>query len=681
MAVPPEIQARVDELRATIEHHNRLYHELDAPEIPDAEYDAFLVELRDLEAQFPEVVTPESPTQRVGGAVVTLFAPVAHRLPLLSLDNAFDVDSLLAWGKRLERVLGDAADNPINYVCEPKIDGFAISLTYENGRFVQAATRGDGRMGEDVTAQVGTIELVPKRLTVKNPPALVEVRGEIYMPLGAFERLNERQAQAELRTFVNPRNAAAGSVRQKDTSVTAQRELGMWTYQLGATEGTPRFASHSETLEWLETAGLPVNPEIRRVGSLDAVHELCDDFLHRRHGLDYEIDGVVVKVDDLRQREELGFTTRAPRWAIAFKFPPEERTTKLRDILVSIGRTGRATPFAQLEPVFVGGVTVGQATLHNADQVRIKDVRPGDTVIVRRAGDVIPEVVGPVLAERPDGLAPWTFPTECPVCGQPLVRLEAEADTFCVNIECPARSQGAVIHFASRGAMDIEGLGEKRVAEIAELGLVRDVGDVYGIDWERLRHREGYGEVSIGNLRSAIEASKQRPLDRLLVGLNIRHLGPTGATALARAFGRLDRIMSASVEELADAEGVGPTIAASVHAWFEDAGHRAVVEKLRAAGVALGRFDSRVERPSLPQTLEGMSVVVTGTLEGYSREAAEEAIVARGGKAPGSVSKKTTAVVVGEGPGSAKLNKARELGVPILDEPAFDKLLETGELP
>jgi DNA ligase (NAD+) len=675
MAVPPEIEERVAALRGTVEHHNRAYHELDAPEIPDADYDALVRELRALEEQFPELATADSISQAVGSAPSALFAPVTHRLPLLSLDNAFDRSELEAWGQRTARGLG--APDHIAFACEPKIDGFAVSLTYLDGRLTTAATRGDGRVGEDVTATVSTIEAIPHTLSLAKPPAVVEVRGEIYMPLAAFERLNERQLAAGARPFVNPRNAAAGSVRQKDPSVTAGRELGLWTYHLGATEGAPRWASHHETLEWLAEAGLPVNPEVRVVDSLDAVYDRVEEVQARRHSLDYEIDGVVVKVDGLRQREELGSTSRAPRWAIAYKFPPEERTTKLRDILVSIGRTGRATPFAVLEPVFVGGVTVGKATLHNQDQVAAKDVRPGDVVIVRRAGDVIPEVVGPVLAERPKGLRRWRFPASCPVCGEALVRLDEEADTFCVNVSCPARTAGAIQHFASRGAMDIEGLGEQRVQEFASLGLLRDIGDIYALDWDRIGTLEGYGEVSVRNLRGAIEASKSQPLARLLVGLNIRHLGPTGAQALARAFGDLDAIMAAPADVIAGVEGVGPTIAASVRSWFDEDANRQVIEKLRAAGVDFGR----VEVPTAPQVLVGMSIVVTGTLEGFSRDEAEAAILARGGKSPGSVSKKTTAVVVGEAPGQAKVTKAEELKVPVLDEAGFRHLLDTGELP
>jgi DNA ligase (NAD+) len=420
-----------------------------------------------------------------------------------------------------------------------------------------------------------------------------------------------------------------------------------------------------------------VNPEIRALGTLQAVHEFTRHWQEHRHDLDYEIDGVVVKVDDLAQRNELGSTSHAPRWAIAYKFPAEERTTGLRSILVSIGRTGKATPFAELEPVFVGGVTIERATLHNEDQVKAKDVRPGDTVIVRRAGDVIPEVVGPVLAERPDGLPEWTFPEQCPVCGEELVRLEGESDTFCVNVDCPAQRVGRIGHFASRGAMDIEGLGERTVSTLLREGLAEDPGDLYTIDWDRLRSLDRFADLSVANLKAAVEASKARPLASLLVALNIRHAGGTISRLLAQAFGHLDRIMDASPEEIAGVEGVGPVVAQSVHDFFANDRNRAVVEKLRAAGVDFGRVD----RPTVPQTLDGKSIVVTGTLEEFSREAAEEAIKSRGGKAPGSVSKKTTAVVVGDAPGAAKVTKATELGIPVLDEAAFVKLLETGDLP
>jgi DNA ligase (NAD+) len=497
------------------------------------------------------------------------------------------------------------------------------------------------------------------------------------MPIAEFERLNAAQVEAGLRTYVNPRNTAAGSLRQKDARITASRRLSFWSYQLGEVRGGPEFRTHHETLEWLRDLGFPVNPEVRGLTSLDEVYEHCLHWQQHRHDLEYEIDGVVVKVDDLALRNELGATTHAPRWAIAFKFPPEERTTLLKDIMVSIGRTGRATPFAMLEPVFVGGSTVGVATLHNQDQVKAKDVRPGDTVIVRKAGDVIPEVVGPVLAERPDGLAEWTFPKNCPVCGTKLVRPEGEADHRCPNEACPARVAGSIEHYASRGAMDIEGFGERSVRTFLEQGLLADLTGIYTLDFDRLRELDGYGDISIGNLRAAIDASKQRPLPNLLVGLNIRHLGYAGAELLARAFGHLDRIMDASVDELVAVEGVGAVIATSVHEWFADEGNRVLIERLRAAGV---NFEGPPP-PESAQTLEGKSVVVTGTLGGYTREEAEAVIKAHGGKAPSSVSKKTTAVVVGEGPGAAKLTKATELGVPVLDEDGFQHLLDTGELP
>jgi DNA ligase (NAD+) len=667
----PDPAARAEELREAIEYHDRRYHELDDPEISDAEYDEMVRALREVEELHPELVTPSSPTQKVGASPSALFAPVQHRTRMMSLDNAFSFDELVAWGRRMERYISGDVD----YACELKIDGVAISLVYEQGRYVQAATRGDGAVGEDVTENVRTVEVVPERLRVRRPPDLLEVRGEIYMPIAAFQELNARQEEAGGRLFANPRNSAAGSLRQKDPKVTASRELSFWTYAFGAVEAGPRFTRHSETLAWLAEAGFPVNPEIRTLDTLDEVFAFCEGWLERRHALPYEIDGVVVKVDDLGQRQELGATSHAPRWAIAYKFPPEERTTRLKQIMVSIGRTGKATPFAVLEPVFVGGSTVSLATLHNEDQVRLKDVRPGDIVTVRKAGDVIPEVVGPVLASRPKGLRRWKFPKSCPACAAPLVRLEGESDTFCTNAECPAQLAGRIGHFASRGAMDIEGLGEKTVLTLTGRGLVHDVGDLYALGYDDLIGLEGFADLSVRNLLDAIERSKTRPLPNLLVGLNIRHLGGAGAQVVARGFGHLDRIMEATEEQLAAASGVGPVIATSVHEFFALESNRTVVEKLRAAGV---NFEGPAA-PDVAQTLAGMSVVVTGTLESLSRERAEDAIKARGGKAPGSVSKKTDYVVVGEGPGAAKVNKAAELGVPVIDEAAFLRLLETGQ--
>ncbi|MGH9069393.1 MAG: NAD-dependent DNA ligase LigA [Acidimicrobiales bacterium] len=685
-AAPPDPGSRAGELRRLIAHHALAYHTLGAPEIADAEYDALVAELGAIEATHPELASPASPTQMVGAPPSPLFAPVRHAVPMMSLDNAFSADELEAWGKRLERAVGGPEAGP--FACELKIDGLAISLRYEAGNLVRAATRGDGQVGEDVTANVATVGVIPSRLSTDGtepaepagpPPAVVEVRGELYMPLAAFAELNQRQAAAGQRPFANPRNSAAGSLRQKDPAVTATRELAFWAYQLGEVQGAPAFSSHTESLAWLGRLGLPVNPETRAATSLAEVHEICRHWEAHRHDLGYEIDGVVVKVDDLTRRGELGSTRHHPRWAIAYKFPPEERTTRLRDIMVSIGKSGKATPFAVLEPVVVAGSTVSLASLHNEDQVKVKDVRPGDTVLVRKAGDVIPEVMGSVPQTRPEGSRPWAFPTECPSCGEPLTRLPGEADTFCTNLDCPAQRVQRIAHFASRGAMDIEGLGEARVALLVSLGLLHDVGDVYSLagHGDDLAGLPGWGGQSVANLLAAVDASRVRTLDRLLVGLAVRHLGGTGSVLLARAFGHLDRIAAAPVEELAAVDGIGPTIAASVARFFASDANQEVLAKLRAAGVNL-------EGPvaaSLPPVLAGRSVVVTGTLDGWTREEAEAAVEARGGKSPGSVSKRTAAVVAGDGPGAAKLSAAEAAGVPVLDEAGFAHLLETGELP
>ena len=670
---PKEPALRADELRQQIEYHNVRYHQLDDPEISDGEYDALVRELRGIEEAHPELVTADSPTQTVGADPDTsTFAPVRHRVPMMSLDNAFSFEELLAWGKRMERYISGDVD----FVSELKIDGLAMSILYEDGRYVRAATRGNGVVGDDVTENVRTIDAVPERLALKGKqlPSVLEVRGEVYMPLRAFEELNRRQGEAGLRLFSNPRNSAAGSLRQKDPKITASRELSLFVYQVGAMEGGPPLRRHAETLDLLRDAGLPVNPEIRTLDTLEEVDAFCRHWLEHRHDLDYEIDGAVVKVNDLAQREELGSTSHAPRWAIAYKFPPEEATTVLKDIMVSIGRTGKATPFAMLEPVRVSGSTVQLATLHNEDQVQVKDVRPGDTVIVRKAGDVIPEVVGPVLSKRPAKLKPWSFPKHCPICNSPLVRLDGESDTFCTNVDCPGQRDQRLVHFASRGAMDVEGLGERTVMLLTAKELVADVGDVYALTYDDLMGLEGFADLSARNLLDAIERSKERPLASLLVGLGIRHVGGRGAEVLAAAFGDLDRIVGASEEGLAAAEGVGPVIAASVHEFFALDRNRAVIEKLRAAGV---NFEGP-EGPELPQTLAGLAVVVTGTLDGFSREGAVEAVKARGGTSPGSVSKKTAYVVVGHEPGAAKISKADELGVPTLDEAAFVRLLDTG---
>jgi DNA ligase (NAD+) len=674
--------ARAAELAEQIRFHNERYHTLDDPIISDADFDALVRELKAIEAEFPELASPDSPTQDVGGAPLTAFAPVEHAVRMMSLDNAFELEELLAWGGRLQRRLGLSEDAAVDYVCELKIDGLAVSIRYEGGRYVQAATRGNGRVGEDITPNVATLAQVPQQLS-GDAPDVLEIRGEIYMAIPDWEALNEEQERQGLARYVNPRNTAAGSLRQKDPAVTASRNLSLWTYQLGQVQGGPTFTTHHETLEYIGSLGLPVNPRIERLSGLEEIHQYCQGWQENRHDLDYEIDGVVVKVDDLALRDEVGSTAKAPRWAIAYKFPPEERTTLLKDIMVSIGRTGKATPFAVLEPVFVGGSTVGLSTLHNQDQVAVKDVRPGDTVVVRKAGDVIPEVVGPVLGLRKKGLRKWKFPTVCPVCDEPLVRLEGESDTFCINIDCPAQIAGRIEHFASRGAMDIEGFGEQRAYLFTQPDpdtgerLITDVADIYETDWDVLLGMEGFGEIAVRNLKNAIAASKDRPLANLLVGLNIRHLGGTMAERVAMGMGSLDAIMAASEEDLVALDSVGPTIARSVHEFFQQDTNRAVAERLKAAGLNV----EGPEKPDVPQTLAGISVVVTGTLDGFTREEIEDAIKSRGGKAPGSVSKKTTAVVLGRDPGQAKATKAEELGIPTIDEAAFVTLLETGELP
>ena len=681
---------RLLELRSLVAHHDERYYNDDAPEISDADYDLLVREVARLEAEHPELVDPESPTQRVGaGSLNAAFSPVAHRVPMTSLDNAMDGDELAAWGDRVARGLGGEA---AQFVCELKIDGLAMSLRYERGRFAQAATRGDGTVGEDVTANVATIEVVPKLLVSperQSPvPEVLEVRGEVYLPLAAFERLKAaKEAENQVRVAagrkpepvpVNPRNAGAGSLRQKDSSVTAGRDLAFWSDQLGEVQGGPELATHHATLEYLRELGFPVNPEIRLVDDLSEVIEFCTHWQQQRHTLGYEIDGVVVKVDSLAQREVLGFTSRAPRWAIAFKFPPEERTTILRDIQVSVGRTGRTTPFAVLEPVFVGGSTVGMATLHNQDQVAAKDVRPGDTVVVRKAGDVIPEVVGPVLSLRPLGSVPWVFPRLCPCpLKTELVRAEGEADTRCVEPGCPFQRDQRIIYFASRGAMDIEGLGDSTVQQLSDAGLVSDPGDLYSLTREQLLTLDKWGDTKADNLLAAIEGSKQRPLPKVLTALGCKGLGPAASDALSRAFGTLGAIRAASEADLATTDGVGPTIAAAIVRWFAVPANRDFVDKLERAGVEFGL----VEVSRLSQHLAGKAVVVTGALDGYTRESAEAAIKDRGGKSPGSVSAKTFALVVGADPGASKLAKAHDLGVPILDLAGFEHLLATGELP
>ncbi|MGA0710718.1 MAG: NAD-dependent DNA ligase LigA, partial [Ilumatobacteraceae bacterium] len=587
---------RAAELREAITRHNALYFTQDSPEVSDADYDVMRRELVALEERFPELVTLDSPTIQVGAAPLTTFAPVTHRVPMTSLDNAMGADELRAWGDRVEKGL---AGKTHTYICELKIDGLAMSLRYEGGVLVQAATRGDGKVGEDVTENVKTISVVPKTLTAKKGvtiPEVLEVRGEVYMPIAAFQELRAEKERDNARRVsegkkpepipANPRNAGAGSLRQKDPSVTASRKLAFWTYQLGETIGVPEFGSHHDTLDYLSSLGFPVNPEVKRLNTLAEVQKFCDHWENHRHDLGYEIDGAVVKLDELDLREELGFTSRAPRWAIAYKFAPEERHTILKDIQVSIGRTGRATPFAVLEPVFVSGSTVSMATLHNREQVALKDVRPGDTVIVRKAGDVIPEVVGPVLEKRLKSAKPWKFPTTCPCdVKSTLVQAEGESDTRCVEPSCPFQRDQRIIYFASRGGMDIEGLGEKTVFALSDLGLVADVGDLYALTMDDLLRIEGFGELSASNLLAGIEKSKSQTLPKLLTALGIKHLGPAASESLAQTFGSLERIIEATSEELAAIDGVGAVIAASITAWFADKNNRKIVDKLRKGGV------------------------------------------------------------------------------------------------
>lgn len=655
-----EAKVRVEELREQLNHHSYRYHVLDQPEIADAEYDELMRELVALEEAFPELITPDSATQRVGGAPVDLFAPVTHRARMLSLDNAFSREELEAWAVRVEKAIGRGA----RYACELKIDGVAVALTYEKGVFVQAATRGDGYTGEDITSNVRTVRSVPTRLRIEKAPPLLEIRGEIYLPVRAFEELNEERTGRGERPFPNPRNAAAGSLRQKDPRVTAARPLALWCHSFGFADGV-RFDSHSGFLGWCREAGLPVQPTTEVVATIGEVFEYTKAWEGKRHSVDWEIDGVVVKVDQIHHQEELGATSHAPRWATAFKFPPEERTTLLREIGVHTGRTGMVTPFAFLEPVFVGGVTVSTATLHNEDEVKRKDVRDGDMVIVRRAGDVIPEVVGPIPSKRTKDSKPWRFPKKCPSCKTRLVRKEGEAYWRCPNKRgCPSQSIESLFHFASRGAMDIEHLGYKTGMVLLDRGWVEDPGDVYSLTAEQLADLPGFKEKSIQNLLGAIDASKDRPIWRLLVALSIRHVGWHVAEVLARAFGSIDALAAASEEEIDAVEEIGPEIARSVYEWFNDPENLKLLEKLRAAGVRMAD-EPIATAPEGPLT--GKTIVLTGSLETMSRDEATRLAQEAGARVVSSVSKKTDFVVAGENPGT-KLAKAEQLGVEVIDE-------------
>jgi DNA ligase (NAD+) len=683
---PPEAREEHQQLAEDVDEARWRYYVLDAPTISDADFDQKMRRLEELEEEFPELRTPDSPTQKVGGAVSTEFTAVDHLQRMESLDNAFSYDELASWHARLAR---DGVDDPA-LLCELKVDGLAINILYEHGRLVRALTRGDGRTGEDVTPNVKTIDSVPHRLagTDEFPvPALVEVRGEVFLPVEAFERLNASMADAGRPMFANPRNAAAGSLRQKDPRVTATRALGMVCHGIGAREGFEPV-SQSSAYDALKAWGLPTSDRVRVLPSLKAVEEFIEHYGDHRHDVEHEIDGVVVKVDEVSLQRRLGSTSRAPRWAIAFKYPPEEVNAKLLAIEVNTGRTGRVTPFGRMEPTRVAGSTVEMATLHNAHEVKRKDVRPGDTVILRKAGDVIPEIVGPVLPLRPEGLAEWVMPTECPACGTPLVQQkEGDKDLRCPNHQkCPAQVRERVFHVAGRGAFDIEGLGYEAAVALLDAGVIEDEGDVFDLDEAAVRRaplftrapKKGEGDQPVlsangQRLLDNLHKAKQVPLWRVLVALSIRHVGPTAARALATEFGSMEAIRAATEEQLAAAEGVGPTIAESVIEWFGVDWHRAIVDKWERAGVSMA--DERDE--STPRTLEGLTVVVTGSLVDFSRDSAKEAILAHGGKAAGSVSKKTDYVVVGESAGS-KADKAEQLGVPILDEDGFKRLLEGG---
>jgi DNA ligase (NAD+) len=677
-------RARLADLRSQIASHDYSYYVLDRPTVSDAEYDELMRELRAIEQRFPDLVTPSSPTQRVGGKGSELFAPALHPSPMLSLDNVFSTEELQAWLNRLQRAVGSRVGSPpalgshVNdFVCELKIDGLAVSLIYQDGVFVRGATRGDGRVGEDITANLRTVRPIPARLRGGQHPSMLEVRGEVYLPISVFERLNRELAEAGERPFANPRNAAAGSLRQKDPSVTAARGLSFWCYGTDTGAGQPssvRALRHSDDLEYLRSVGFPVNPNIERASTLEQVVRYCAKWQEHRHDLDYQIDGVVIKIDRYQQREDLGATSRAPRWAVAYKFPPEERTALVKRIAVHTGRTGRVTPYVELEPVHVGGVTVTSATLHNEDDLRRKDVREGDTVVVHRAGDVIPEVVGPVLEKRLPGTPAWTFPTQCPACGTPLVRKPGEADWRCPNRKgCPSQTVEWLCHFGSPEALDIEHLGYQTVIALVERGWLADPADIYALGATQLVQLPGWAEKSAQNLLDAIAASKQRPVWRLLVGLNIRRVGAHVAQFLAQRFVSLDALAAASLEDLQAIEGVGPEIASAVHDWFRDPENAALIEKLGRAGLRVK--DQTPGGPVGPRPLEGKIVVITGTLPTLSREQATALAQQAGARVTSGVSKKTSFVLAGLQPGS-KLAKAQELDIETIDEGEFLRRLE-----
>ncbi len=663
-----EVQARVDELRAELNHHLYRYHVLDDPEISDAAYDGLYDELKALEDEHPDLITPDSPTQRVGAPPSDRFEKSQHLTPMGSLDKVTTDEALGKWADDVRKRLD--SDEPVAYVIEPKIDGSAINLVYERGVFARGATRGDGYQGEDVTPNLRTISAIPLQMrnVGDNPPEVLEVRGEVYMPLSGFREFNERLASESKATAPNPRNAAAGSLRQKDSSITARRPLSIWIYGVGQRDGLGT-ATHSETLDWLREHGFRTNPYAERLESIEEVMKACREWEQRRAELDYEIDGIVIKVDSLDQQARLGALHERPRWARAFKWAPMTATTRLNKIAIRVGRTGALNPWAMLEPVEVGGVTVSRATLHNEEDINRKQIREGDIVVVQRAGDVIPQVVGPSGAHQP-GTKEFRMPKECPLCGTNVVRPEGEAMHRCPNRDCPSRGIETLNNWVMAAA-DIEGVGEQLVRRLWDLGLVRSVPDLYRLTKEQLLDLDGFQEKSASNVIGSIEQSKQIPFRRVLYGLNIPDVGGVTAGVLARELGTIDRLLGAPVEELQAIDGIGPDRAASIAEWFEDKVNRNLIEELRELGLRMeaGAEDRPVEGP-----LSGQSYVITGTLEGFTREEAKSALEALGAKVADSVSKKTAGVIAGESPGS-KLAKAQKAGVPILDEQALKRLL------
>ena len=672
------LERRADALRKTIEKLNYDYYILDQPTATDAEYDALLRELQAIEAEHPELVTPESPTQRVGISPQGRFSQIRHPLPMLSLSNVYDRGGLDAWAARLERILprGD-----FRYVTEPKIDGLAVALTYTDGILQRGATRGDGVTGEDVTTNLRTIRNVPLRLLdgdAAGVPSVIEVRGEVFMRHADFLNLNERIVGEGGRPFMNPRNAAAGSLRQLDPAITARRPLRLLAYGIGYAEGGRVISSHAEALAELRRLGFETSPGAALDESVDGVWARCEEWLDRRSALPFEIDGVVIKVNDLRQQEELGFVSREPRWATAYKFPATQQTSRIKDIVVNVGRTGALTPLAMLEPVNIGGVIVSRATLHNEDEIRRKDIRIGDTVVVQRAGDVIPQVVQVISERRTGDEREFVMPQLCPVCASPTHRAEGEAVRYCTNSACPAQLKRHIHHFVSRGGMDIEGLGEKLANRFVDLGMIRDLGDIYSLDWESLTELEGLGETSVTNLRAAVEASKDRPLERLIYALGIPNVGERSSRLLADRFHSLDNLIAADVGTLDSVPGIGSVQAENVHDFLNTPANQVVIEKLRAAGVKVVDDDAGDGPADGP--LAGKTVVLTGRLATMTRPEAEAALRRAGANVAGSVSKKTSAVFAGEDAGS-KADRARELGVPVLGEEQLLEILRGGPLP